>query len=146
MWERETNMYIMLAWVSYRLQHVHIDWPFFWTRYFCILFLCQGTILYFDVVLQIKEKECTVFFVHLDFILAEKNIILFAVHVDKFKCFLVNPPPPPPNKNISFACIPKTFPISGSVSGADNMKLAVQSSERRTFFSSYRIVSELPVR
>lgn len=53
---------------------------------------------------------------------------------------------PPPNKNISFACIPKTFPISGSVSGADNMKLAVQSSERRTFFSSYRIVSELPVR
>ena len=96
-------------------------------------------LLYFDVVLQLKEKECTVFLSTWILSWQKKNIIVFAVYVDKFKFFLFTP------QNISSACIPRKFP-SRAVSGADNMKLAVQSSERKTFFSSYRIVSEFPVR
>jgi hypothetical protein len=138
MWEREKNMYIMLVWVSYRLQHVHIDWPFFWTRYFCILFLYQGTTVFWCSATT-QRKSVQSFLSTWILSWQKKNIIVFAVYVDKFKFFLFTP------QNISSACIPRKFP-SRAVSGADNMKLAVQSSERKTFFSSYRIVSEFPVR
>ena len=49
-------------------------------------------LLYFDVVLQLKEKECTVFFVHLDFILAEKKYHSFRRICRQIQMFSIYPP------------------------------------------------------